>query len=146
MKKSPNYICVLLIIQFVLYRHSKTNWTISNTQMFVAISDYMNLFLYYEKATKICISWKVKTHLHKKLLHHIQKVTHLEMREITLDIWPLIFRFHFCFTIVRVHSYIMSAKGLVGSRKWPVLLTFSTDFKLTQLQWVGQKASKIMMT
>ena len=33
------------------------------------------------------------------------------------------------------HPFIMSAKGLGGSRKWPVLLTFSTVFMLTL--WVG---------
>ena len=42
------------------------------------------------------------------------------------------------------HPFIMSTKGLGGSRKWPILLTFSTVFMLTL--WVGQKKSKIMLT
>jgi hypothetical protein len=33
--------------------------------------------------------------------------------------------------IERNHSYITSAKGLGGSRKWSVLLTLSTVFMLT---------------
>ena len=43
----------------------------------------------------------------------------------------------------RDHSYITSAKGLGGSRKWPVSLTFSTVFML--IRWVGgvQKGKKI---
>ena len=35
----------------------------------------------------------------------------------------------------REHLYITSAKGMGGSRQWPVLLTFSTVFMLTM--WVG---------
>ena len=42
----------------------------------------------------------------------------------------------------RDHPYITSAKGLGGSRKWPVSLTFSTVFML--IRWVGgvQKGKK----
>ena len=34
----------------------------------------------------------------------------------------------------------MSAKGLDGSKKWPVLMTFSTDFKLTKCAVGGSES------
>ena len=40
----------------------------------------------------------------------------------------------------RNHPYITSAKGLDGSKKWPVLITFSTDFKLTKCAVGGSES------
>ena len=49
------------------------------------------------------------------------------------------FKFKICFFLLMDHPYITWAKDWVGgSRKWPVLLMFSTVFVLTShFKWVG---------
>ena len=51
--------------------------------------------------------------------------------------------FQFIEIIVRDHPYITSAKGLGGSRKWPVLLTFSTCIYADLVDGWVRKSTKL---